>query len=513
MNATPLPSNAPSMRPLAGLVGIFIAAMTVGLNNRVGALALSDVRGALGLALDDASWLTTVYSAGELMVMPFSIWFAITLSVRRFALWILGLCMAAALILPWVRNLESLLLLRFAQGAAGSALIPVLMMMGLRFLPPPIRLHGLALFSMTATFSPNLALWLAAQWTDALFDWRWVYWQIIPLLSLAGLLVGWGLPHDSIQYERFRHGNWFGMACGMSSLGLLAVVADQWLRLDGLNSPLIAFLSMTGLAALLVYLLSEWFHPEPFIKLQILNGHFGLGFAMLMLLLMVAQSGSLLPVNYLARIQDYRALQSAPIGLIVGLPQLALAPLVASLLYRQWVDARIVFSLGLALMALACLQGSRLDSGWLWEQFVDAQILHALGQPMAIVSLLFLMTSVVPPRDGPYIAGFVNTLRASGILCGGTLIGQYVTRQGRVHDMMLLDHAALAGNALPMPEPAQLAGIVSQQAFVLATADAYRLLGLLALLLVPLALCLRYVPAPDSGVPPSSPDSSHGQAS
>src|SRR3546814_2354457 len=61
----PAAAAAPPKRAIAGLVGILIAAMMAGLNNRVGALALADVRGALGFGLDDASWLTTVYSAGE----------------------------------------------------------------------------------------------------------------------------------------------------------------------------------------------------------------------------------------------------------------------------------------------------------------------------------------------------------------------------------------------------------------------------------------------------------------
>ncbi|OKN68782.1 hypothetical protein AM469_006509, partial [Pseudomonas aeruginosa] len=64
--------GSPPKRAIAGLVGILIAAMMAGLNNRVGALALADVRGALGFGLDDASWLTTVYSAGEVIAMPFS---------------------------------------------------------------------------------------------------------------------------------------------------------------------------------------------------------------------------------------------------------------------------------------------------------------------------------------------------------------------------------------------------------------------------------------------------------
>src|SRR3546814_11555865 len=51
-----------------------------------------------------------------------------------------------------------------------GTMIPVLMMAALKFLPPHIRLHGLALYALTATFAPNLSIWLAGQWTDGLFD-------------------------------------------------------------------------------------------------------------------------------------------------------------------------------------------------------------------------------------------------------------------------------------------------------------------------------------------------------
>src|SRR3546814_3477291 len=92
--------------------------------------------------------------------------------------------------------------MRFLQGIASGTMIPVLMMAALKFLPPHIRLHGLALYALTATFAPKLSIWLAGHWTDGLFDWRWVYWQILPLAAIAALLIGWGLPNDPIQTDR-----------------------------------------------------------------------------------------------------------------------------------------------------------------------------------------------------------------------------------------------------------------------------------------------------------------------
>jgi len=495
-----------SKRPLAGLLGIFLAAMMAGLNNRVGALALADVRGALGFGLDDASWLVTAYSAGELIAMPFSAWFAITLSVRRFELWMLGTCTGLAVILPFLHNLDLLLALRFVQGVAGGTMIPLLMMAALKFLPPPVRLHGLALYAMTATFAPNLSLWLAGHWTDGLFDWRWVYWQSVPLAIAAGVLMGWGLPREPVQTGRFREANWFGMACGVPALGLISIALDQGTRLDWFHSPLITLSLAAGLALLAVYLLTEWYHPSPFIKLQILGRrNLALGFILFVCLLVVLMSGSLLPASALGPLQGYRPRQMAPIGLTVALPQLVLGPVVALLLYQRWADARIVLASGLSLIALACLSGAQLTAEWNRDQFIVVQALHALGQPMAVVAMLFLATSVVQPHEGPYVSGTVNTLRAFGSLLGAAVVGQLMTLRSRFHAEMLLDHAARAGNALPvLPEPSQLTGIVGQQALVLSVADAYRVLGILALLLIPLALRLAYVPAPASSLSSSS---------
>ncbi|NWA28391.1 MFS transporter [Pseudomonas gingeri] len=497
----------PSKRPMAGLVGIFLAAMMAGLNARVGALALADVRGALGFGLDDASWLTTAYSAGELIAMPFSAWFAITLSVRRFELWMLGTCTLLAVLLPFIHDLNLLLILRFVQGVASGTTIPLLMMAALKFLPPPIRLYGLALYAMTATFAPNLSIWLAGYWTDGLLDWRWLYWQIVPLACVAGLLVGWGLAREPIQNARFGQANWSGMACGVPALGLITVALDQGVRLNWFESPLITLSLMAGLALLAVYLLTEWYHPSPFIKLQILGRrNLGLGCTLFVSLLVVLMSSSLLPANYLGALQNYRLAQMASIGLIIALPQLVLGFVVALLLYQKWLDARIVFASGLFLIALACFCGAQLTSDWNRDQFVVAQTLQAFGQPMAIISMLFLVTSVVQPPEGPYVSGTINTLRAFGSLVGAALVGQLISMRGRFHGEMLLDQAALASNALAQaPEPSQLIGIIDQQSLVLAVADAYRVLGILALLLVPLVLRLTYIPAPD--LPAASPPS------
>jgi MFS transporter, DHA2 family, multidrug resistance protein len=319
-----------------------------------------------------------------------------------------------------------------------------------------------------------------------------------------------------IHWQRFKQANWLGMAIGIPALSLIAVALDQGVRLDWFNSPLIVVALLAGIALLFVYLLTEWYHPSPFLKLQILGRrNLGLGCTLFVFVLVILLSGSLLPASYLAQVQNYRSMQTAPIGLIVALPQLVLGSAVAMFLYKKWVDARLVFASGLALIALSCLSGSGLTADWTWEQFAVAQSLQALGQPMAVVSMLFLMTSVVQPEEGPYISGTINALRAFGSLLGSAVVGQFTTVRARFHAEMLLDHAGLVNSSLANPpESSQLMAIIGQQSLVLSTADAYRVLGVLALLAIPLVLRLTRIPAPDlrtaSENSPAASSTSHG---
>ncbi|MBJ2154599.1 MFS transporter [Variovorax sp. IB41] len=489
----------------AGLLGVLLAAIVAGLNSRVPGLVLADVQGALGFARDDASWLTTAYAAGELAAMPFAMWFALTFSMRRFHLAMLGTALVLSALLPFVHDLNLLLALRTLQGLCSGTMIPMLMGAALAFLPPPVRLHGLALYALTSTFTPNVALWLAAVWVDGLQDWRWAYWHVIPLGLAAMALVAWGLPKSPPALPRLRQGDWLGMALGIPGLALLVVGIDQGVRLDWFHSPLIVASLLLGGVLTALFLLCEWRHPAPFIKLQMLGRrNLGLGFSVFVLLLMISATAVNLPLLALAQLQGFRLAQSADIGLMVGLPQLVLGVGAALLLYQRWVDARHVLAAGLVCIALACWLGSAITGEWMVAQFVQAEVLHAIGQPLAIVSLLFLATSVVQPSEGAYVAGIVNTLRTFGSVLAGAVVGELMVVRGHFHGEMMLDQA---GHLTARLSDAQmqlntLAGSVARQASVLAAADTYLVFGLLALLLVPVVLMLQRIPAPSTAMAP-----------
>lgn len=496
----PPPAPAPFTSRLAlGLVGVLIAALTSGINDRVTDITLADIIGIFGLGHDEGSWISSVYAAAEVSAMLLAPWLAVTFSLRRFAIVATFAFTLFGAIIPFAPNLDSLIALRLLQGLAGGALPPLLMTAALRFLPWHIKLYGLSAYALTATFGPNLAMPLAALWTEGA-DWRMVFWQIIPSGLIGAALIAYGLPQDPLRLERFRQADWRGAVLGVSGICMLVIALTQGERLDWLNSSLISALLLGAAVCLPLFLVNEWFHPLPLFKLQLLQRrNFAYGLLTLILFMFVAMAGSAIPASYLTHIQGYRPLQTMPTALIIALPQLVIAPLVALLINRNWVDSRYVIAFGLGLLTLACIGGSLVTSDWVREDFYLLQVLHTFGQPMVVVPLLMNATGVIHPLEGPFASAMVNTLRGLFSVIAASALENFVTHREHFHSNVLLDGVGSRLGTLETLPPG-LAGQVRQQAFVLSFSDAF-----LAVLVVISVLLVILLTLPKRAYPPQPP--------
>jgi len=514
MTTAPAAPPAPhpfTLRLALGLVGVLIAALTSGLNDRVTTIALADIRAALGISYDQGSWIVSAYQAAEVAAMMIAPWFAVTFSLRRFALVVSAGFMLCGWLLPLMPDAPLFITLRVLQGIFGGALPPLLMTVALRFLPPSFKLYGLGAYALTATFGPNMAASLAAFWTDEV-SWMFVFWQVIPAMLLATLLIGWGIPQDPLRLERFRQIDLFGMLTGCTGMALLVLALTQGQRLDWFSSPLFTGLLLAAVALLTVFLINEWFHPLPLFKLQMLRRpNLAHGLLALMAVLVLALSGSALPSFYFAQVEGFRTLQFAPLALTVGLPQLLIAPLIAALLNIRWIDCRWILCSGVALLAAACLLGMQITTSWARENFWLMQILQAFGQPMVILPVLMSATSVVAPPEGPYASAMFNTVRGFSSIAASTLVQWFISYREQFHSQRLIDQAASqswlmtaasraqASSSAPLlpdgtPESVQnlsdFAALLRDQAMVLSLSDAWLMLITFAALLVLLTLAL-----------------------
>ncbi|WP_447592552.1 MFS transporter [Aquipseudomonas campi] len=490
---------APSAKPVAtpfggriivGLIGVLLAVLVSGFNENVTRIALADIRGAMGIGHDEGSWLIALYAAPSVCAMAFAPWFSVTFSLRRFTLCAIGAFMLLGLLSPLAPNLHVLMLLRALQGLAGGALPPMLMTVALRFLPANIKVYGLASYALTATFGPSLGTPLAAFWVEYV-GWQWAFWQIIPTSLLAMAAVAWGLPQDPLRLERFAQFDWRGLLLGFPAISMLVVGLIQGERLDWFESTLITTLFLGGGLLLVLLFINEWFHPLPFFKLQML-GLRNLSFALFALgvVLFVLLASSMIPTSYLAQVQGYRPLQSAPLMLWVALPQLLALPLVAALCNLRWVDCRWVLAIGMGMLVLSCGIGSHLTSAWIRDDFFVMQMLQVFAQPMAVLPLLMLSTGSIAPPEGPFASAWFNSIKGFAAVLAGGVLDALTTARLHFHSSMLVDR--LGNNPLALDgQGAGLAQRLHQQAVVLTSADLYLYVAVIAAALI---LIIPFVP-------------------
>ncbi|MFJ3467916.1 MFS transporter [Pseudomonas sp. NPDC090201] len=485
------------VQTIIGLVGVLIAVLVAGINEGVTRVALSDIRGAMFIGFDEGSWITSLYSATSLTATAFAPWFAVTLSLRRFTLGAIAAFVVLALLCPLAPDYQSLLLLRALQGLAAGCLPPMLMTVALRFLPPDIKLYGLAGYALTATFAPSLGTPLAALWTEY-FNWQWTFWQVITPCLVAMIAISHGISQDPARLERFKGFNWRGVLLGAPAICMLVTGLLQGNRLDWFESGLITFLLIGGLVLLVLFMVNEWFTPVPFFKLQMLS-NLNLSHALITLggvLVVLTATGSI-PASYLAQVHGYRALQTAPMMLLVAIPQLLVLPLVAALCNIRWIDCRWVLTTGLVLLSLYCFAATQMSPEWIRDNFYSLQLLQVLGQPMAVLPLLMQATGGIAPPDGPFASAWFNTVRGlASVLATGVLDALTRSRQ-HFHSSMLVDRLGNSPELAGQDSAASLAHRIHEQVVTLTSIDLYFCMGWVAaalILLIPLMPSRVYPP-------------------
>jgi MFS transporter, DHA2 family, multidrug resistance protein len=499
-----------SVRLAGGLIGMLLASLLAILNEQVTALSLPDIQGALSIGHDDGTWLTALFEAANVATMVFAPWFGITFTLKRFTIGAVLATMLFGFLCPLAPNLPILYLLRVLQGIAGGCLPPMLIIVALRYLPPKVKLYGLAGYALTATFGPALGTPLAALWSEYA-GWQMAFWQIVPLGLISCVAIQQGLPADPLKLERLRAFNWSGFVTGFPAVAMLVIGLLQGDRLDWLDSSFIRVMFVGGAILLATFLVNEWFHPLPFFKLQMLSRrNFAHGLTTLAGAVILLVGVAAIPGQFLARVHGYRPLQTAPLSLLVALPLLFVLPLTAAVLNLRRVDHRWVMAIGLCLMITTCVMGSFITSEWIRNNFYWLQSLQIVAQPMVILAILMGVTTGLPPTDGPFASAMFNSLKTFSAAVATGLIEGLGTDRERLHSNMLVDHlgnhplvtSQSLGSAHSLGE---LAHRIHVQAVVLTSADLYRVMAVVAvalLFLVPV-LPVRIYP-PWCTTPPSS---------
>ena len=374
--------STPSMRDWVAVFGAILGAFMAVLDIQITNASLKDIQGGLAASLDEGTWISTAYLVAEIVTIPLSAWFTDVFSTRNYLIVNCILFLGFSVLCGLSDSLTMMILCRAGQGFTGGVFIPTAMTIVLRCLPLSKRSIGLALFGITATTAPAIGPTIGGWLTDT-YSWHWIFY--INLIPGAVLIwaVAYGVRREKMHLERLRQGDWLGIACMAIGLGSLITVLEEGERKDWFGSPMIRDLAIVAAIFIPAFIVTELLHKHPFINLRLwkqpsfasssLMG-FGMGLGLY-------GTVYLLPV-YLAQIQGYDALQIGEVVMWLGLPQLAIFPLVP--LVMRYVDSRVIVGFGLALFAVSCFMNAYLTHDWAIQQLRWSQLVRAAGQPFII---------------------------------------------------------------------------------------------------------------------------------
>jgi DHA2 family multidrug resistance protein len=476
----------------AAILGAFTAILDIQITNS----SLANIEGTLGAGVDEGSWISTAYLMTEILVIPLTGWLSSVIGLRRFLVTNTVLFVVFSIACALSTNLHQMILFRASQGLTGGALIPTAIVIVRTRLPPPQQTIGIALFGLTATFAPAIGPSVGGWLTDN-FSWHYIFYLNVLFGPAAALLQLIGLDKAPVKWRALIDGDWIGVGFMAVGLPALTLVLEEGQRKDWFGSPLIVKATIVAAVGILGFIVRELMAERPFINLRVLANRSVGGSSFLMAVLGAVSYGSIyiIPV-YCAQIQGYNSQQIGYVVMWSGLPQLILLPLTPLLL--RVVDARLLVAAGTAFFIMSCWINVDLTHDVGMDQLIWPQLLRAIGQPLFTIPLSQLSTAGLTPRDTADASSLSNMMRNLGGSIGISMLSTVIARREQFHFSMLAE--AITANATRTQERlslltsamqahladpavakaralAQLASQVRREAYVMAYADGFFLIG------------------------------------
>jgi DHA2 family multidrug resistance protein len=480
-------------------------------------VGLPDLRGALGLGVDEAAWLPTAYNMALMFMGPFSVYIGGLLGVRRVLLLTTPIFIIASILLPFSPNLTVMLALQVIAGISSGTFYPLTLTYALRSLPLRYTIYGIGVYSMDILPATSLAVPLEAWFTEHL-SWRWIFW-IGALLGCAMLLCIYrAIPHPPPRTGPKPAINWRGFLYFSLGLSLAYGALDQGERLNWLESGVIVAMLVTSAFLVVAAIIRRCVSPNPLVNIPFLKYRntlilvttlFSFRFVLLAIALLIPA--------FLGAIQGYRPLETGSVLVWGVVPQL-FAGFIAAWLMRR-IDNRLILAAGFAIVAVACLMNTQLTSAWAGQNFFTAQFIIGAGLSVTFVGLVgsFVQQAansgaLSTPINVLTYSAFIHTVRILGGELGSAFMQRFITVREQFHSNLIGLHVevgnwltderlrlltgGVSANSTGVDEAqtrsaALLAGQVRQQAYALAYTDGFMIIAWVCVGIIVLIACLK----------------------
>ena len=494
---------------------MFLGAGIATLNARLVSVGLPDLRGATGFGFDEASWIPTALNMATMFSGVFVVFINALLGPRRILLPTAAIFTLASLLLPFAPGYWEMLALTVIAGLTSGTFYSLTMTFVLTTLPKRLIIFGIAAYAADIVFVSNIASVLQGWYSEHL-SWHWIFWNAAIFTPVMMICVHFGIPHRSVPSD--PKPSWLGFTYFSLGLALLYGALDQGERLDWFHSGLIVGMFAAGMFLVLAAWVRRVLQPNPIVKLGFLKTRNIIILALSVFMFKFAHLSTIVLIpGFLGNIQRYRALQTGHALAWVAVPMFVVVWLVAGLIIHT--DARLVLAVGLTVAAAGCWICAHLDSSWAGTSFEAVELLLATGFACTYVGLVSSIVlegleagALTSMAAAATFSGFIHFIRIFGGQIGVAIMNRFVSVREQFHSNLLGLHVQsgswltyerlrmfsvglFPGSTGSDASHARAVALLSQQvraqAYTMATADGFVLIGWIAVAYMLLMLLLR----------------------
>ncbi len=482
-------------------ISVMAAMIMVILDMTIANVALPHMQASLGAAQDTITWVLTSYIVAQAIATPLTGWLSDNIGRKRlFAICVAGFVGSSALCGTAI-GLEEMVLFRIMQGAFGAALAPLSQSVIMDINPRERQGQAMALWGTGIMIAPIVGPTIGAYLTDN-FNWRWVFYINVPvgIAALTGVLL---FMPDTVR--RIRKFDFIGFAYLSIAVGALQFMLDRGAELDWFSSPEVwaeLGVAITGFWLFGVHTVT---HAEPFLDRRLfVDRNFSAALVLIFVVgIVLLATMALLP----PMLQNLFGYPIITVGLVLaprGFGTMASMMVVGRLVGK--IDPRLLVLFGLSMTALSLYQMTAFSMGMGDWPLIVSGVIQGFGLGFVFIPLSTVAFQTLDPRLRTEASSLFNLVRNLGSSIGISIMAALLISN------MQTSHADLAAHitafnpnltdfgidAMALLTPggaqtaAQLNGLITQQALMIAYIDDFKAMFLITLCAMPLLLLLRY---------------------
>ncbi len=474
------------------VVGVMLAALMQTLDSTITNVALPNIQGNLGASQDEGTWVVTSYTIAAIIVIPLTPWLQARFGRKSYFLTSIVGFTLASMLCGWSGSLNELVIARVVQGAFGGGLLATSQSI-LRDSFPPKQL-GLSqgIFAIGAVMGPALGPPLGGVLVDNA-SWNWAFEiNLVPGTIATVLLFLLLRDPDSKRKLPIDAVGLTLLAVMLATLQYVLTEGEQHYWFSDATIALFSVVCATSFAGFVWWELLGT--KTPVVDLRILTNRSVVAGTVLSAVIGIAALGSSYtlpqltqgPLGFSPSLSGLLFLVRAVPIMLVTLPIVFLA---------SKIDTRMLVAFGFIVVAISSdLLGYATTSDSSFGTFVLPLILSGIGIVTLYIPLSIAVLGATTPEQGPKASAFLNLALQLGGSAGIAMLTVFVDQREAFHSTILGGAATIANlnvRAFGSGHLAQLAQIIDTQSTVLSYADATYLIGILAVLCIPLVFLLR----------------------